>query len=211
MSTALAATGDSLRFRGEGASAGAPPSGSSAPSAEVRKEEWQGDLVKLGLFFAVCLAGLAALLVFLFWPMTPEQWSRVKFPLTLDDAKGLGDALREFCSMYYARVIVAHAAMYLFLQTFCIPGTVFVNLRECVKDEEQGREGGLTHSLTRGAFHTHATVGGALFGITTAYPLCLAYNTIGSILMYKLSQTFGVRACQNFFPERLDQFKTWVR
>uniref|UniRef100_M4BZH0 VTT domain-containing protein n=1 Tax=Hyaloperonospora arabidopsidis (strain Emoy2) TaxID=559515 RepID=M4BZH0_HYAAE len=64
---------------------------------------------------------------------------------------------------------------YLYLQTFAIPGTVFLNL-----------------------------LGGALFGVALGFPLCLAYNTLGSVLMFLLSRRFGRRVVMRFFPCKLD-------
>ena len=52
----------------------------------------------------------------------------VKFPKTIDDAKQLGTVLSKYKDKYYAQVLGGVFVTYLFLQTFAIPGSIFLSI-----------------------------------------------------------------------------------
>eukprot|EP00048_Salpingoeca_helianthica_P015792 m.228644 g.228644 ORF g.228644 m.228644 type:complete len:269 (+) comp17540_c0_seq1:836-1642(+) len=149
---------------------------------EDSRNSWVWDLV---IFFALALGGLVILGFFLFFmlsPMTEEEWKQMRVPFTLQDAQRLGAVLASFRDRHFWRVVAGHAACYLYLQTFAIPGTVFFNL-----------------------------LGGALFGMEYGYPMCLFYNTIGSICLYTLGKLLGGRIVERFFIKQMEQFRGWVK
>lgn len=50
------------------------------------------------------------------------------FPTSLEKAQMLGSTLSEYTDDHYYAVLLAHGFVYIYLQTFAIPGTVFANL-----------------------------------------------------------------------------------
>ncbi|OQR84655.1 SNARE associated Golgi protein [Thraustotheca clavata] len=113
--------------------------------------------------------------------LAPEEQAAIKFPTSLTVAQELGHALMSYAHHSPGRLLVAHGLMYLFLQTWAIPGTVFINL-----------------------------LGGALFGLTLGFPLCLCYNTLGSCFMYGLSRQFGGALVKRHFPAKLEQLHQMI-
>ncbi len=52
----------------------------------------------------------------------------VKFPKTIDDAKQLGIVLSRYKDRYFFQVLGGVFVTYLFLQTFAIPGSIFLSI-----------------------------------------------------------------------------------
>ena len=52
----------------------------------------------------------------------------VKFPKTIEDAKNLGLVLSRYKDKYYIEVLGGVFVTYLFLQTFAIPGSIFLSI-----------------------------------------------------------------------------------
>lgn len=86
------------------------------------------DVFKLAALFLSCLLGTCLFVWAMFWPMDPDQRAQLRLPVSIDAAKDLCRALAVFRDEHYVRCLLAHAASYLFLQAFMIPGTVFINL-----------------------------------------------------------------------------------
>ncbi|KAJ0407701.1 hypothetical protein P43SY_009038 [Pythium insidiosum] len=143
---------------------------------------WRGDLATLGGIFAAATALLLlALHTLVVSALSDAEWQRLQLPTSLHAAQELGDALQSFTSTAPTRVMLAHMCCYLYLQTFAIPGTVFFNL-----------------------------LGGALLGLPLGFPLCLLYNTLGSVFMFLLSRRFGRRIVSRFFSSRLTQLRGMI-
>lgn len=141
---------------------------------------WRRDLRVLALVFLAASAALAlALHSLVASALSAAEWQALPLPTSLANAQQLGETLQALTARAPARVLLAHACCYLYLQTFAIPGTVFFNL-----------------------------LGGALFGVAAGFPLCLAYNTLGSVLMFLLSKTFGRALVLRFFPRKLATLRT---
>merc|ERR1711963_1155150 len=51
-----------------------------------------------------------------------------ELPNTIDDAKQLGTVLSKYKDKYYAQVLGGVFVTYLFLQTFAIPGSIFLSI-----------------------------------------------------------------------------------
>ncbi|TYZ60621.1 hypothetical protein PybrP1_004878 [[Pythium] brassicae (nom. inval.)] len=148
----------------------------------LHSDAWKRDVRALGLVVLGCALLLAlALHTLVVSALTAAEWEQLRLPTSLATAQQLGDALQALAARAPARLLLAHMCCYLFLQTFAIPGTVFFNL-----------------------------LGGALFGVARGFPLCLAYNTLGSVFMYLLSRRFGRRAVRRLFPSRLAQLRAMV-
>lgn len=157
-------------------------SSAAGDSAASSSGAWKRDVQLLGLvLLASTLALAAALYVLVVSELSDAEWAQLRLPTTLQAAQQLGDALKSFAAHSHTSLLLAHMCCYLYLQTFAIPGTVFFNL-----------------------------LGGALFGITLGFPLCLAYNTLGSVFMYLLSKHLGKRAVLHVFPVKLAQLRTMI-
>ena len=78
--------------------------------------------------------------------------------------------------------MLAHGICYLYLQAFAIPGSVFANL-----------------------------LGGAMFGLPLAFPLCQVLNTLGAIILLFISRRLGKRVVIRFFAERARKLEKQVR
>ncbi|CAH0488462.1 unnamed protein product [Peronospora farinosa] len=137
---------------------------------------WQRDVQLLGIIFVVSTALLGATLhLLVISSLTDAEWTALRLPTSLETAQQLGETLQSLSERQTSTLLLAHMSCYLYLQTFAIPGTVFFNL-----------------------------LGGALFGVTLGFPLCLVYNTLGSVFMFLLSRHLGRRVVMRFFSHKLD-------
>eukprot|EP00730_Choanoeca_flexa_P018066 TRINITY_DN8765_c0_g1_i2.p1 TRINITY_DN8765_c0_g1~~TRINITY_DN8765_c0_g1_i2.p1 ORF type:complete len:268 (+),score=29.32 TRINITY_DN8765_c0_g1_i2:106-909(+) len=143
---------------------------------------WQRDLIKLLILVVISLAALACVLIMLLWPMSDEDWDHLRFPTTLAQAKSLGVVLNRFKDDHYYRTLAGHAACYLFLQAFAIPGTTIFNL-----------------------------LAGALFGVIVGFVTSITLSVLGSIILYEVSRHLGSRTVKHFFHQRLRSFQAWIQ
>jgi uncharacterized membrane protein YdjX (TVP38/TMEM64 family) len=149
------------------------------PPSPAPSQAWRRDVQLVGvIFLASSVLLVAALHALVVSKLTDAEWAALRLPASLEAAQQLGETLQSFSERQPAALLLAHMGCYLYLQTFAIPGTVFFNL-----------------------------LGGALFGVTLGFPLCLAYNTLGSVLMFLLSRHFGRRVVTRFFPRKLDALR----
>ncbi|CAH0482999.1 unnamed protein product [Peronospora belbahrii] len=145
-------------------------------SLSSSSNDWHRDVQLIGVIFLVSTALLGVTLYSLvISALTDAEWAALRLPTSLESAQELEETLQNFSERQSSALLLAHMSCYLYLQTFAIPGTVFFNL-----------------------------LGGALFGITLGFPLCLLYNTLGSVFMFLLSRHFGRRIVMRFFPHKLD-------
>ncbi|CEG50265.1 Predicted membrane protein [Plasmopara halstedii] len=143
------------------------------------RHAWHRDVQLVGLIFVASTLLLGVTLhSLIISSLTNDEWSMLHFPTSLETAQQLGEILQRLAERQLNSLLLAHMGCYLYLQTFAIPGTVFFNL-----------------------------LGGALFGVTLGFPLCLVYNTLGSIFMFLLSRHFGHRVVIRFFPHKLESLK----
>lgn len=60
--------------------------------------------------------------------LSEDERSKVKLPKDIDDAKELGRVLSKYKNTYHYEVMSAFFVTYIFLQTFAIPGSVFLSI-----------------------------------------------------------------------------------
>ncbi|CAA6667047.1 unnamed protein product [Spirodela intermedia] len=58
--------------------------------------------------------------------MPVSDYSFLKMPRSLEDLQVLRDHLESYASDYTLQVLVGYCAVYIFMQTFMIPGTIFM-------------------------------------------------------------------------------------
>ncbi|XP_073664703.1 transmembrane protein 41B isoform X1 [Tursiops truncatus] len=87
---------------------------------------------RMSLLILVSIFLSAAFVMFLVYKNFPqlseEERMNMKVPRDMDDAKALGKVLSKYKDTFYVQVLVAYFATYIFLQTFAIPGSIFLSI-----------------------------------------------------------------------------------
>ncbi|KAG5134539.1 hypothetical protein JHK82_025727 [Glycine max] len=157
---------------------------------------WEATVAStVALVFAVGLLGV-------YLTMPDSDYSFLKLPRTLEDLQllrsekgiwvsgdpgawneydNIRDNLESYTSDYTAQVLVGYCVVYIFMQTFMIPGTVFMSL-----------------------------LAGALFGVFKGVALVVFTATAGASSCYFLSKLIGRPILSSLWPEKLKFFQTQV-
>lgn len=114
-------------------------------------------------------------------PLEAGEWEKIRLPRTLDHAKDLCQVLVRYRDDYWLEVVILYAASYIFLQSFTIPGSVFLSI-----------------------------IAGALFPFYFAIVLVSLCAAIGASNAFLLSSQFGRRLMQKYFPERVREWQKTV-
>ncbi|KAK5874004.1 hypothetical protein PBY51_018994 [Eleginops maclovinus] len=115
--------------------------GVSSEQEEVKAEDspvpkeakhTEGGSARMSLLILVSIFTCAASVMYLVYRNFPElpddEMEKIKIPKDMDDAKALGTVLSKYKDTYYSQVLVAYFATYIFLQTFAIPGSIFLSI-----------------------------------------------------------------------------------
>lgn len=105
----------------------AGPSFKNSKETSQKVESNTGPFLFLGLIFLGSLVAMA----FVYWSfpkLRPEDKARIKLPRDMEDAKGLGTALSNYNDEYFTQVLLGFVIIYIFLQTFAIPGSIFLSI-----------------------------------------------------------------------------------
>jgi len=135
------------------------------------------------LILSVFLVSLGTLtLVYLTFPDVGSADKKfLKFPHDLDDAKALGALLSRYTDQYFAQVYGGFLCIYIFLQTFAIPGSIFLSI-----------------------------ISGFLFPFPLAlFSVCFCSAT-GASFCYLLSYLVGRRIVRKYLPERAESWSRKV-
>ncbi|KAI6227557.1 hypothetical protein M3Y99_01242300 [Aphelenchoides fujianensis] len=114
--------------------------------------------------------------------MKPEEKVDFKLPRSLDDAKRLGNVLSHYKDQHFYTVLSGVAAVYVVLQSFAIPGSIFLTI-----------------------------LSGYLFPFWMALILVCACSACGAGMCYYLSFTLGRELVNKFFPDKLKHWQNEVR
>ncbi|TYH81588.1 hypothetical protein ES332_D03G211200v1 [Gossypium tomentosum] len=123
------------------------------------------------------LLGLAGV----YLTMPASDYSFLKLPRSLEDLQLLRDHLETYTSDYTIQVLVGYCVVYIFMQTFMIPGTVFMSL-----------------------------LAGALFGVFKGVALVVFTATAGASSCYFLSKVVGRPLVFSLWPDKLSFFQAQV-
>ncbi|KAF5772565.1 putative SNARE associated golgi family protein [Helianthus annuus] len=126
------------------------------------------------LFFAVGLTGV-------YLTLPESDYSFLKLPRTIEDLHILRDHLENYTSDYTLQVLVGYCTVYIFMQTFMIPGTVFMSL-----------------------------LAGSLFGVLKGVALVVFAATAGASSCYFLSNLIGRPLINSLWPDKLVFFQDQV-
>lgn len=120
-------------------------------------------------------------LVCVYLTMPVSDYSFLKLPRSLEDLQILRDNLETYTSDYTVQVLVGYCMVYIFMQTFMIPGTIFMSL-----------------------------LAGALFGVFKGVALVVFTATSGASCCYFLSKLIGRPLVFSLWPDKLSFFQAQV-
>ncbi|KAG8378407.1 hypothetical protein BUALT_Bualt08G0134200 [Buddleja alternifolia] len=132
-------------------------------------------------------AALGVFLVFstglccIYLTMPAAEYEMLKLPRTLADLRLLKDHLANYAQVYPAKFTLGYCSTYIFMQTFMIPGTIFMSL-----------------------------LAGALFGVVRGLFLVVFNATAGASSCYFLSKMIGRPIVNWLWPEKLRYFQAEI-
>lgn len=124
----------------------------------------------LGIIFALSVTGLCTV-YYSFPKLQEDEAAFIKLPTDIDDAKNLGRVLARYKDQYFFTVLSAFFMTYIFLQSFAIPGSIFLSI-----------------------------LSGFLFPFALALFLVCLCSALGASLCYLLSCHFGRKIVLKHFP-----------
>ncbi|CAI0472913.1 unnamed protein product [Linum tenue] len=127
---------------------------------------------------AFVILGFAVGLLLVYLTLPPSDYSFLKLPRNLEELQILRDHLETYTSDYTAQVLVGYCVVYVFMQTFMIPGTVFMSL-----------------------------LAGALFGVFKGVALVVFTATAGASSCFFLSKIVGRPLVFTLWPDKLVFFQ----
>ncbi|KAM1034160.1 hypothetical protein ACFX2J_037416 [Malus domestica] len=137
-------------------------------------------------FWEVALASTVVLgflfgLLGVYLTMPASDYSFLKLPRSLQELQILRVHLEDYTSDYTAQVLLGYCMVYIFMQTFMIPGTVFMSL-----------------------------LAGSLFGVFKGVALVVFNATAGASSCYFLSKLIGRPIVISLWPDKLQFFQNQV-
>ena len=127
--------------------------------------------------FTIAFFGLS--FVYMKFPkLGAEDLDKVKLPKSMDDAKELGKLLSNYTDEYFFEVAVAFTLTYIFLQSFAIPGSIFLSI-----------------------------LSGFLFPFPLALFLVCFCSSAGASFCYLISSIIGQKIVNRFFLKRVHKWK----
>ncbi|RWR89697.1 hypothetical protein CKAN_01876200 [Cinnamomum micranthum f. kanehirae] len=123
--------------------------------------------------------GLGLLCVYLTMPAS--DYSFLKLPRSIEDLRILRDQLESYTSDYTIQVLLGYCMVYISMQTFMIPGTIFMSL-----------------------------LAGSLFGVLKGVALVVFAATAGASSCYFLSKLIGRPLVFSLWPDKLSFFQAQV-
>uniref|UniRef100_A0A6P7GIV9 Transmembrane protein 41 homolog isoform X1 n=1 Tax=Diabrotica virgifera virgifera TaxID=50390 RepID=A0A6P7GIV9_DIAVI len=113
--------------------------------------------------------------------VTEAERQHIKIPWNIEDAKQLGIVLNKYKIDNYYQVMTGVCVTYVFLQTFAIPGSLFLSI-----------------------------LSGFLFPFFTALTLVCTCSMVGASLCFMLSQILGRKLVLHYFPEKARKWAVQV-
>ncbi|KAJ4963744.1 hypothetical protein NE237_023683 [Protea cynaroides] len=113
--------------------------------------------------------------------MPAAEFGKIKLPRSISDLRILKDNLAAYANDYQAQFILGYCSTYIFMQTFMIPGTIFMSL-----------------------------LAGALFGVIKGLVLVVFNATTGASCCYFLSKIIGRPLVNWLWPEKLRFFQAEI-
>ncbi|XP_064634899.1 transmembrane protein 41B-like isoform X2 [Lineus longissimus] len=134
----------------------------------------------LGLIFIAAVLAIGVL--YLSFPnLDQEEKQHIKLPRDIEDAKSLGKVLSRYKELYYYQVLFGYFITYIFLQSFAIPGSIFLSI-----------------------------LSGFLFPFPLALTLVCLCSATGASFCYLLSYLVGRALVNKYIPERVSEWSSHV-
>lgn len=145
--------------------------GAAVPDKDEERSARQSLIILAAIFFTSLFA---MIYVYAMFPKLEESEKQyIKVPFDIEDAKQLGRVLDRYKDLYYLEVMFGVILVYIFLQTFAIPGSLFLSI-----------------------------LSGFLYNFPVALTLVCFCSALGATLCYLLSQLVGRRLVKHYFPEK---------
>ncbi|XP_058087756.1 uncharacterized membrane protein At4g09580-like [Magnolia sinica] len=149
-----------------------------APKSDGRFPLSQWELAAAITVFLLFVAGLFCI----YLTMPPAEYNKIlRLPRTVSDLRILRDHLGTYAKDYRAQFMFGYCSTYIFMQTFMIPGTIFMSL-----------------------------LAGALFGVIRGLFLVIFTATAGASSCYFLSKLIGRPLVSWLWPEKLRFFQAEI-
>lgn len=84
--------------------------------------------IKLAVVFSICLIVLVLTLYLSLPRIEPDDKASFKIPRSFEDLKALNTLLQKYKQRHNARVLLSWVSLYLFLQTFSVPGSMYMSM-----------------------------------------------------------------------------------
>ncbi|XP_048569286.1 uncharacterized membrane protein At4g09580-like [Triticum urartu] len=154
------------------------PESAAAAAAVARPTLTRTEALAAAAVLALFVAGIFC--IFLAAPRR-EFGQILRLPRSLADVRLLKDNLAVYASEHQANFVLGYCSIYIFMQTFMIPGTIFMSL-----------------------------LAGALFGVIKGGVLVVFTATAGASSCYFLSKLIGRPLVCWLWPERLRYFQSEI-
>ncbi|KAF7052227.1 hypothetical protein CFC21_060350 [Triticum aestivum] len=154
------------------------PESAAASAAVARPTLTRTEALAAAAVLALFVAGIFC--IFLAAPRR-EFGQILRLPRSLADVRLLKDNLAVYASEHQANFVLGYCSIYIFMQTFMIPGTIFMSL-----------------------------LAGALFGVIKGGILVVFTATAGASSCYFLSKLIGRPLVCWLWPERLRYFQSEI-
>jgi len=155
------------------------------PTTASVKPTHSPSSTRSGLFFIfLAFASSLLLLYFLYTKapqLTDEERLLVKYPRSIEDAKGLAKVLSAYKDDHFGHIVLGFFAIYNFLQTFAIPGSIFLSI-----------------------------LSGFLFPFPLACFLVSLCSALGASFCYLLSSLVGKPLINRYFSTRVEEWRQHV-
>ncbi|KAL4475222.1 hypothetical protein ABPG72_018879 [Tetrahymena utriculariae] len=147
---------------------------------EVEKQK-NNKFILLGIFL-VALVLFGVLLIFSPELSQDEKEKLFRFPRGVEDLRLIHEVIEKYSEQNYTFVLFAFCYLYIFLQSFAIPGPVFLSI-----------------------------LSGAIFGGVQGFMLVCFCATTGASCCYGLSYTLGRGLVLKYFPSWLVKFHNMIQ
>ncbi|KAI4346392.1 hypothetical protein L6164_007290 [Bauhinia variegata] len=151
------------------------PSGKKPKFERFPLNRWE-FAAAIGVFF-VFATGLFCI----YLTMPAAEYGKIKLPRTVSDLRMLKENLGTYAKDHPAQFILGYCSTYIFMQTFMIPGTIFMSL-----------------------------LAGALFGVIQGIILVVFNATAGASSCFFLSKLIGRPIVTWMWPEKLRFFQAEI-
>ncbi|XP_036320113.1 transmembrane protein 41 homolog, partial [Rhagoletis pomonella] len=157
-----------------------PPKMQKQAMSDDERNATKRSLVILAAIFISSL--LVMVYVYMIFPKLDEsEKQHIKIPRDIQDAKMLAKVLDRYKDMYYFEVMFGVITAYVFLQTFAIPGSLFLSI-----------------------------LLGFLYKFPIALFLICFCSSLGATLCYSLSNLVGRRLIRHFWPKKTNEWSKHV-